>query len=293
VPDPGLQTRRGGADMPCMTVRRPYVGTLLIAAACLVLSACGGGQQATSGAAHTAQGIAHEAVGGVASTRDATTGARVGSTRDATTGAPSRAQALAFAHAVNLSAGDIPEASVEKKHGAAATASERREGQACERRIGWRNPHTIVEASSPKLRRGQELEIERITSSVSVLSSERAVARQFALLASPALRECAARILTRNLDDRSIRDASWGHVSVSRLPVQAAGTSATLGIRIVANLDLTFSEVSVPIYVDVLGFAIGRAEVALTAISATQPVPATTERELLALLLARSRSHSL
>jgi hypothetical protein len=280
VPDPGLQTRSGGADMPCMTVRRPYVGTLLIAAACLVPSACGGGQQAPSGAEHTAQGVAHEAV------------SVVGSARDATTGAPSRAQALAFAHAVNLSAGDIPEASVEKKHRAAATASEGREGQACEHRIGWRNPHMIVEASSPKLRRGQELEIERITSSVSVLSSERAVARQFALLASPALRECAARILTRNLADRSIRDARWGHVSVSKLPVQAAGTSATVGIRIVANLDLTFSEVSVPIYVDVLGFAIGRAEVALTAISATQPVPATTERELLSLLLARSRSHS-
>jgi hypothetical protein len=267
--------------MPCMTVRRPYVGTLLIAAACLVLSACGGGQEATSGATHAAQGVAHEAVSGV------------DSARDATTGAPSRAQALAFAHAVNLSAGDIPEASVEKKHGATATASERREGHACERRIGWRNPHTIVEASSPKLRRGQELEIERITSSVSVLSSERTVARQFALLASPALRECAARVWTRNLDDKSIRNARWGHVSVSRLPVQAAGTNATFGIRIVANLDLTFSEVSVPIYVDVLGFAIGRAEVALTAISATQPVPATTERELLALLLARSRSHSL
>jgi hypothetical protein len=37
----------------------------------------------------------------------------------------------------------------------------------------------------------------------------------------------------------------------------------------------------------------GRAEVALTATSATQPVPATTEQELLALLLARARAHPL
>jgi hypothetical protein len=253
-----------------------------MAAACVLLGACGGGQQhATSGTADVAQGVSHQAVDSV------------GSASDATAAAPSRTQALAFAHAVNLNVGDIPEASVEKKHAAAATASERRESQACERGIGWRNPHTIAEASSPKLRRGQELEIERITSSVAVLSSERAVARQFALLASPALRECTARILARNLDDKSIRNARWGRVSVSRLPVHAAGTSATVGIRIVANLELTFSEVSVPIYVDVLGFAIGRAEVALTAMSATQPVPATTERELLSLLLARSRSHSL
>jgi hypothetical protein len=258
------------------------VGAPLIAAACVLLGACGSGQRHATGAAtRAAQGGSHQAANSV------------GSAGDAAAATPSRAQALAFAHAVNLSVGDIPEASVEQKHAATATASERHEGQACKRRVGWRNAQTVAEVSSPKLRRGQELEIERITSSVSVLSSERAVAHQFALLASPALRECAARVWTRNLDDRSIRDARWGHVSVSRLPVQAAGASTTFGIRIVANLDLTFSEVSVPIYVDVLGFAIGRAEVALTAMSATQPVPATTERELLSLLLARSHSHSM
>jgi hypothetical protein len=267
--------------MRCMTVRRPYVGTLLVAAACLVLGACGGGQQATSGAARAAQGVAHQAV------------SVVGSARDAKTGAPSRAQALAFAHAVNLSVADIPEASVEKKHTAAATTSERRGSQACERRAGWRNPHTIAEASSPKLKRGQELEIERITSSVSVLGSGRAVARQFALLSSPSVRACLARVLARGLDDRRIREAHWGHVSISRLPVDAQGTSATIGLRVLAALELPFSEVSVPFYEDVLGFAIGRAQVVLVAASATQPVPATTEQELLSRLLARARAHPL
>jgi hypothetical protein len=61
----------------------------------------------------------------------------------------------------------------------------------------------------------------------------------------------------------------------------------------VATLNIPFNEVSVPIYVDVLGFAIGRAEVALTAMSVTQPVPASTEQELLTLLLARARAHPL
>jgi hypothetical protein len=267
--------------MPCMRMRRPCVGTLLIAAACLVLGACGGAQQATSGAARRVQGVAHEPVSGV------------GSAREATTGAPSRAQALAFADAVNLSAGDIPEASVEKKHGAAATASERRASQACERRASRRNPHTIAEASSPKLKRGQELEIERVTSSVSVLGSAQAVARQFALLSSPPVRACLARVLAHSLDDRRIREAHWGHVSISRLPVDAPGTSATVGLRVLTPLELPFSEVTVPFYEDVLGFAIGRAQVVLVAASATQPVPATTEQELLSLLLARARAHPL
>jgi hypothetical protein len=153
--------------------------------------------------------------------------------------------------------------------------------------------HSLAEASSRKLKRGQELEIEQLRSSVTVLSDERAVARQFAMLATPALRECGARVLTRNLDDKPFRRARWGRVTVSRLPVHAPGSTATIGIRIVATLSFPFSEISVPIYVDVLGFAMGRAEVALTATSATQPVPATTEQELLALLLARARAHPL
>ncbi len=263
---------------------RRSCGTLLAAGACALPCACGGGQEhATSTAGRAAQGVSRVTVSASGSAAET----------PAATGTPSRAQALAFAHAVNLSAGDIPEASVEKKRTATADASERREGGACERLVGWGHPHTITEASSPKLRRGQELEVEQITSSVAILSDERAVARQFALLASPTLRKCAARALTRNLDDKSIANARWGRVSVSKLPVQAAGTSATLGIRIVASLDLTFSEVSVPIYVDVLGFSVGRAEVAMTAMSATQPVPATTEQELLSLLLARAKAHPL
>jgi hypothetical protein len=193
---------------------------------------------------------------------------------------------------VNLSASDIPGASVEAKRAHTSDARERREYRVCE---GFfpKPGDKLAEASSPKLRRGQELEIEQIRSSVTVLSDERAVARQFALLATPGLRKCAARALTRNLDDRPIGEARWGRVTVSRLPVHAPGTSATIGIRVLATLNLPFSEVSVPIYFDVLGFATGPAEVALTATSATQPVPATTEQELLALLLARARAHPL
>jgi hypothetical protein len=206
---------------------------------------------------------------------------------------PSRSQALAFARAVNLSVGDIPEASIETKPSRKSDAKERREFQACERFVGWRQARTIAEASSPKLKRGQELEIELIRSSVAVVSNEQTVDRQFAFLASPAVRTCAARALTRNLDDKPLRNAHWARVTVSKLPVKAPGATATLGIRVEAMLDIAFSEVTVPIYVDELGFAIGRAEVGLLAASATQPVPASTEQELVALLLARAKAHSL
>jgi hypothetical protein len=167
------------------------------------------------------------------------------------------------------------------------------EYRACEKLAGSGKTQTVAEASSLRLRRGQELETEQITSAVTVLSNEGAVEREFALLGSPALRKCAARALTHNIDDKSICNARWGRVTVSKLPVHAPGTDATFGIRIVAKLNLPFSEVSVPIYFDVLGFAMGRAEVALTATSITQPVPSSTEQELLALLLSRARARPL
>jgi hypothetical protein len=262
---------------------RHWLQAVAITAASMLLAACGGSQaHPASSAPDPSGGVSHDASGSVKSS-----GVAVASRT------PTRAQALAFARAVNLSVGDIPEASVEAKRAHSSDAREGIEAHACERLKGWGHSHTIAEASSPKLRRGQELEVERITSSVSVLSNERAVARQFALLSSPALRECAARALTRSLDDKSISNARWGRVTVSKLPVSAPGATAKVGIRIVAALNFAFSEVSVPIYVDVLGFSLGRAEVALTALSATQPVPATTEQELLALLLARARADPL
>jgi hypothetical protein len=269
--------------MPAMRQLRPCLAVALSATTCVLLSACGGAQAHSPGdSTSTVSGVAHDAASTVSSA-----GVRRASP------VPSRTQALAFAHAVNLSVGDIPEASVEAKQRPTETASERREEQACERRAGWGHSHTLAEASSPKLKRGQELEIERITSAVTVLSNEQAVARQFALLAAPGPRECLARVLTHNLDDRQIRDARWGHVSVSRLPVDAPGATATFGVRVVAMLQIPFNEISVPIYVDELGFAIGRAEIGLLAASATQPVPASTEQELVALLLARAKAHPL
>jgi hypothetical protein len=54
-----------------------------------------------------------------------------------------------------------------------------------------------------------------------------------------------------------------------------------------------YNEVSVPLYVDVVAFALGPAQVAMSAASITQPVPAATERQLLALLLARAKAHPL
>jgi hypothetical protein len=257
-----------------MSLRRFWISTLLAPAIGLLLCACAG----STGASTQAQ----------AGSRSATAKTVSAHRASAPAAPPSRAQALAFARAVNLTVGDIPEASIETQKAHDSDTGERHALHACER--SFPPSHTLAQASSPKLRRGAELEIERVTSSVQVLRGEVEADRQLALLGMAALRECAARALTASLRDKPIRQARWGRVKLSKLHVSAPGASATVGIRILATLNLPFSEVTVPIYVDVLGFAIGHAEVALTALSVTQPVPANTEQELLALLLARAKA---
>jgi len=253
----------------------------LLCGASALLSACGGGQAGSS-----AGGSVRSA--GAARDPAAVVGSPSGS---AAHPPPSRARAIAFARAVNLSASDIPGASIAPRRATASDARERREYRACERSVD--QGHHLVDDSSRELKRGQELETEEISSGVTVLADERALAREFSELGRAALRECLARALTRNFSEKAVRDAHWGRVTITRLPVDAPGASATIGLRILVMLNFPFSEVSVPIYVDVLGFAMGPAEVALSATSVTQPVPAATERELLALLLARARAHPL
>ena len=81
--------------------------------------------------------------------------------------------------------------------------------------------------------------------------------------------------------------------TTTELPVGAPGSQGTLGWRGSTTLSLTFSEVTVPIYVDVLGFATGPAFVALIAASPTQPIPVQTEQRLVSLLLSRALAHPL
>jgi hypothetical protein len=249
-------------------------------AACALLSACGSGQAASTRASGSSTHAAAAAARSADPPRSASARRR-----------PSRAQALAFVRAVNLSVGDVPEASVETKRSAHEDAAEHREERGCEK--GVRQGAKLVEGSSPKLKRGKELEVEQITSSVEVMRSERTIAGEFASVASPALRECFARVVTRNLQDKPLSRARWGRVTVSKLAVDAPGASDTAGLRITVVLNLPYSEVSVPMYFDVMAFAVRPAEVTLSTFSLTQPVPATTEQELVSLLLARAKAQPL
>jgi hypothetical protein len=175
---------------------------------------------------------------------------------------------------VSLTAADIPGASID--HGRAHFEPEEKnrvsrcEGNATRRR-------SLADVPSPNLKRGSELESEWFRSYVTVLADGRDAAPELSAFKSPSERECVARALTRRFAGRSLGEARWGRFSISPLPVQAAGAQTTVGFRVATTLSFTFSEITAPIYVDVLGFASGPVAAGVMAVSGTQPVPPATE----------------
>lgn len=266
--------------MPSM---KPFALMLALVSGSCLLSACGSTNTAKSDSATAGNSYGSSAAAAVSRGLTATR-------------APSRAQALEFVHAVNLSASDIPESSIAPKLSHSSNMREKSEEHVCERLAPHADlslKHHLAEASSPRLERGQELETEEIRSGVTVVSDEHTVARAFNALQTPAIRACLARVFTHNFSEKAVREAHWGRFRITKIPISAPGTTTTIGLRVTGTLHFAYTEVSLPFYSDVLGFAIGHVGVAFTATSVTQPVPTATEQELVALLLARAKAHPL
>jgi hypothetical protein len=199
---------------------------------------------------------------------------------------PTAAEAATFAEAVNLRAGDIPEARGYVTRGSRGRHEIEREFAACEgglaRRLLW--------IASPLFSRGRELEAEAFMSQVAVGHGPGSAPAEIAVMSRADVRICVAHALTRSLRSSALGAARWGAVTLTRLTDAPAG-GGTLGLRLQITLEIPFSEVSVPFYVDYFSFASGPALVWALAASATQPVPAATERELVTLLRSRAQEH--
>lgn len=197
-----------------------------------------------------------------------------------------KARALAFAHAVNLTAGDVAEAKV-------SHSRESPDHEPAQCGIAGAQ-HELVGAQSPKLTRGSELEVEEISSGVNVARGARYAASDIAVLRSAKGRGCLERDLIRHYLDHTVGkradDARIGKIQLSPLPLQAPGTSGSVGVRITETVTYSYSETSIPVYIDFFLFTLGPAEVTVTAVSPVQPEPETTDRQLMQLLLERAKS---
>lgn len=197
------------------------------------------------------------------------------------------ARAAAFAHAVQLTAADVPGAHA-APHSKTPAARER-EASHC----GGRTQPVIGGARSQELQRGHGLDRESLSSSVEVLRSAKSVERDLSYVQTSGGLHCYERVLGRSLQEEAQPDIKLLGVRVAPLEVSVAGAGRAKGIRILARVGVPGAGTVVPLYVDALSMPYGPAEIDLYGTSFVQPVAERTEQELLSLLHQRARTRRL
>lgn len=201
--------------------------------------------------------------------------------------APTAAAARAFARVVNLTAADVP--------GATPAPRPRPEGEdAKTRRCGGTvNDTGAVQARSPNLARGTALTREEISSQVTVLANAKLASESIAAIRRPSWRACYERSLRHHFALASSTGIRVQSIRVSSIPVDIRGVEESFGVRILAKLSSVRSNLSIALYLDVFGFAVGPAEIDMDATSYVQAEPARTEHDLLQLMDDRAQLHPL
>ncbi|HEY4451252.1 MAG TPA: hypothetical protein VGN13_06625 [Solirubrobacteraceae bacterium] len=198
-----------------------------------------------------------------------------------------RAQALAFAHAVNLTAADVPglHAVAKREH---HSASGRQAELTLARCVGLSGSGQVAEAASPNFVRAVGIAHFDVSSNVTVSQSAALAAHELAQLRAVRAKGCLKRYLAVLLNS-SLSNATVGPVSVQEGTPPTAGAGGSLGLRI--STSITVRSIPIPFYLDILGFVSGASQVSLMSTGVPVPFPAATEQRLFLALLARAKAH--
>jgi hypothetical protein len=254
-------------------MRRRLIPLVLVLAGGL-LTSCGKGGETTSGTQASA-----------AATSTAPTGA-------APTGAAvTRQQALAFAHAVNLTPADVPGFTATTKHDANSSGEKRLEREMLQCAGIARTEKSIAEQGSKNFQLKHDILDFGVSSEVGVQASAAQASQGLAAIRSAHVRDCFSRYISRLFKGQKFGGATVGPVSIQSGTPPAPGTSGGFGWRVTATFMV--HGVRVPIYLDFLGFVDGPAEVTLLSSGLLRPFPAEVQQRLFSLLLKRAKEHRL
>jgi hypothetical protein len=215
-------------------------------------------------------------------------------------GSPSRTHALAFAHAVNLTAEDVPGFTPTDKHEGSSPHQKQLEREALRcvgaTGLGTAGPGIargggIAEQSSKDFRLQHGVIDFSVSSEVSVLSSPAAAQRNLRAIRNPKVRDCFSRYLQLLFSGEQFKGAKPGNVSIQGAVPPAPGTSGGFAWRVTASF--LVRGVKIPIYLDFLGFVEGPAQVTLLSSGLIRPFPAEVQQKLFSLLLTRAKEHAL
>ncbi len=250
-----------------------------------LLTGCGSSGHAASTASKTSSS-------GTVKAAPASGAARSGGASAARPGAASslaRVTARAFARAVNLRASDVPgfrRSSTHEQH----AAGERRAEQELLRCVGSVGASRgLVESGSGDFQHQASILSLSVSSEVSVAQTPALAEKELAAFRSGSLPKCLSRYFSKLLSGQRYQGASVSPISTKQGSPPAPGTTGSFGLRFTATV--TLHRIPIPLYIDVLGFVKGSAEVSLFATGLPEPVPAKLEEHLFSLLLARANTH--
>jgi hypothetical protein len=262
-----------------MLLMRRTAILLALVASCATLSACGKGSYTGTGAP------------------TATTGATATHGAAPHERSSTRARALAFAHAVNLTAADVPGFTIshQPEHESAAERRLQQQLRNCGGTSGarpqQRAPGALAEASSPHFELKRGILALGVSSEVSVAHSSAEADAALSAIRSSRVRACFSRYLSALLKSQHIPGATVVGVSIASGTPPAPGTTGGFGWRVTATLAIRTVHIS--FYFDILGFIDGPAQVTLTSSGTVRPFPGRAQEQLYSELLTRAGSHRL
>jgi hypothetical protein len=247
---------------------RGVIALLALALAGEPLAACGSGASSTHSSASAA------AKPGAAASRQLT-----------------RRQALAFANAVNLTASDVPPFTSSSRN-ENSSPSERQAERQLRRCAGpVASARGLAEVSSKSFELKRDVLQLGVSSEVDVARSSAQAAQNLAALRSAHVRSCFSRYLEQLFKGPQFAGGAVSPVSIESGTPPAPGTTGSYGWRAIAAF--TVQGIRVQVYLDMLGFVDGPAQVTLFSYGVLRPFPAAVQERLFSLLLVRAKAHRL
>ena len=215
-----------------------------------------------------------------------------------TTATITKAQAIAYARAVNLRAADVPEMSSGLgEREIMQTDSEKRSSVELARCYGGVDrARRIAWIRSPEFDAGRARQSQFLESRVEVWPTPGLAARNIAAEFSSRGQACFRSFLEtlhRRLNkQRAGHGFEFGPLRVVTVPAPLRGVSRSF-LYTIAETRLRAGRVRLHIYHDTIAFISGPAEIEVEATGFSQPIPSATQQRLLLLVLSRAKANKL
>jgi len=235
-------------------------------------------------------GEAFAACGSGASSTHSSTPAAARSSAAASTQL-ARRRALAFANAVNLTASDVPPFTPSSQNESSSPSEQQAERQLRRCAGPVASARGLAEVSSKNFQLKHDVLQLSVSSEVDVAPSSAQAAQNLAAIRSAHVRSCFSRYLEELFKGPQFAGGAVSPVSIQAGTPPAPGTTGSFGWRAIAAF--TVQSIRVHLYLDMLGFVDGPAQVTLFSSGVLRPFPAAVQERLFSLLLVRAKAHRL